>query len=98
MPKYFMTWEVDPTRVPTDLKERSALWGGMMEMIKQQMKDGTTTEWGSFVGEARGYSVGEQSEKELVKTLQQFYPFVTFQVHRVMTVDEMAEVIKSLAE
>jgi len=98
MPKYFMTWEVDPTKVPADLKERSALWGGMMAMIKQQMKEGTTTEWGSFVGEGKGYSVGEQSEKELFKTLQQYYPYVTFEVHRVMTVDEMIEAIKSLGE
>ena len=98
MPKYFVTWEVDPTRVPTDLKERAALWGGMVEMVKQEMKAGTTTEWGSFVGEARGYSIGIQSEKDLAKTLQQYYPFVSFEVHQVLTVDEMAEVIKSLAE
>ena len=98
MPKYFMTWEVDPTRVPTDMKERSALWLGMMEMIKQQMKEGTTTEWGSFVGETKGYSIGEQGEKELIKTLQQYYPYVTFEVHRVLTVDEMIEAVKSLAE
>jgi len=30
--------------------------------------------------------------------LQQYYPYVTFEVHRVMTVDEMVEVIKSLGE
>lgn len=98
MPKYFVAWEVDPTRVPTDLKERSALWGGMVEMIRQEMKEGTTTEWGCYVGEARGYSIGEQSAKDLAKTLQQYYPFVTFEVHQVMTVDELGEVVKSLAE
>jgi len=96
MPKYFMTWEVDPTRVPIDPKERGALWSGMLEIIKKQMKDGTTTDWGAFVGEASGYSVGEQSQIDLAKTLQQFYPFVTFQVHQVMSIDEMAEVAKSL--
>ena len=96
MPKYFMTWEVDPTRVPIDPKERGALWSGMMEMVKQQIKDGTTTDWGAFTGEARGYSVAERSQIDLAKTLQQFYPFVTFQVHQVMTIDEMAEVAKSL--
>jgi len=98
MPKYFMTWEVDPTRVPIDLKERGALWSGMVEMVKQEIKEGITSDWGAFVGETRGYSIGEQSEVDLAKTLQQFYPFVTFQVHQVMTIDEMAEVIKSLAE
>jgi hypothetical protein len=98
MPKYFMTWEVDPTKVPVDIKERSAMWVGMLEMVKQQMNEGTTTEWGSFVGETRGYSVGDQSEKDLIKTLQQYYPYVTFEVHRVLTVDEMIEAVKSLAQ
>ena len=98
MPKYFMTWEVDPTRVPTDPKERGALWSGMVEMVKQEMKAGITSDWGAFVGEARGYSIGEQSVLDLSKTLQQFYPFVTFQVHQVMSVDEVAELAKSLTE
>ncbi len=98
MPKYLVTWEIDPTRVPIDLKERGALWGGMLEMVKQQIKDGITSDWGAFVGEGRGYSIGEQSEVDLAKTLQRFYPFVTFQVHQVMSVDKMAEVAKSLTE
>ena len=98
MPKYFMTWEVDPTRVPIDVKERGGLWGGMVEIVKQEIKDGITTDWGCFVGESKGYSVSEQSEIDLAKTLQQFYPFVTFEVHQVMTIDEMAEVIQSMTE
>jgi hypothetical protein len=98
MPKYFMTWEVDSSRMPTDAKERGTMWSGMMEMIKQQMKDGTTLDWGCFIGEARGYSIAEQTELGLTKTLQQYYPFVTFQVHKVMSVDEIAEVAKSLTE
>jgi hypothetical protein len=70
----------------------------MVEMVKQQIKDGTTTDWGTFVGEARGYSIGEVSEVELAKNLQKYYPFVNFEVHQMISVDEMAEVIKSLAE
>jgi len=96
MPKYFMTWEVDPARAPVDMKERAVLWSGMLEMVKQQMKEGTTQDWGIFVGEGRGYSVGEQSPVELATTLQKYYPFVEFEVHQVMTIDEMAEVFKSM--
>jgi len=98
MTKYFMTWEVDPNRVPVGLKERGTLWSGMMEMIKQNIKEGRTSDWGCFVGETRGYSVGEQSELDLAKDLQRYYPFVTFKVHQVMSIDEMAEVAKSLTE
>ena len=98
MPKYFMTWEVDPSRIPTDRKERGALWSGMVEMVKQEIKDGTTSDWGCFVGEPRGYSIGEESALDLSKSLQQFYPFITFQVHQVMSADEAAELAKSLME
>ncbi len=98
MPKYLMTWEVDPSRVPTDAKERGAMWSMMLETVKQDIKEGRANDWGCFVGETRGYSIGEQSEIDLAKNLQRFYPFVTFQVHQVMSVDEMAEVAKSMTE
>ena len=96
MPRYLLTWEVDPTRAPIDMKERAVLFNGMLEMIKQQMKDGITKDWGVFVGEGRGYSINEQSPVELAATLQKYYPLVEFEVHQVLTVDEMAEVFKSM--
>ncbi len=98
MPKYLISWEVDPSRVPLDLKERGALWLGMVSMIRQQISDGVTTDWGAFVGENKGYSVGETSEIELAKLLNQFYPYVLFEVHQVASIDDLAEVAKSLAE
>ena len=98
MPKYFMTWEVDPTRAPTDPKERGAMWAGMLELIKQDMKEGKVSEWGSFVGEGRGYSIGEQSLLDLSKDLQRFFPFVSFEVHQVMSIDEVDELAKSMME
>ena len=98
MPKYFMTWEVDPNRAPINPKERGAMWTGMVELIKQDMKEGKISDWGSFVGEGRGYSIGEQSLLDLSKDLQRFYPYVNFQVHQVMSIDEVAELSKSLME
>jgi len=91
-----MTWEVDATRVPVDMNERAVLWRGMMEMIKQQMRDGSTKDWGAFVGEGRGYSVGELSHVELFKQMQKYYPFVKFETHQVLTIDEVAEALKSM--
>ncbi len=98
MPKYLITWEVDRSKAPIDPKERGALWSGMVEIIKQQMKDGITLDWGCFVGETKGYSIGNQSAVDLAKTLQQFYPLIDFQVQQVMSVDEIGEVAKSLTE
>lgn len=98
MPKYFMTWEVDPSRAPIDSKERAILWSNMLDMVKQQIKDGTTIDWGAFVGEGMGYSVAEESEIGVFRTLQKYYPFVNFEVHQVMTVDEVLEALKPMIE
>ena len=98
MPKYFMTWEVDPTRVPTDAKERGAMWSMMAAQVKQDLAENKEEDWGCFVGETSGYSISVRSEIDLAKDLQRFYPFVTFKVHQVMSVDEMAEVAKSMTE
>jgi hypothetical protein len=96
MPKYFMTWELDSNKVPVNPKERGAAWLGMTSIIKQEIKEGKTTDWGGFVGETRGYAVITMSELELGKHLQRFVPFVTFQVHQVEDIDQVAELAKSL--
>jgi hypothetical protein len=96
MSKYFMMWEVDPNKAPINPKERGASWTAMINMIKQDMKEGKITDWGSYAGESKGYSVSSQNQLELAKSLQRFFPFVTFEVHQVMTIDETAELAKSL--
>ncbi len=98
MPKYLVLWEVDPSMVSVDPKERGALWVGMTDSVKQDIKEGKMSDWGCFVGETSGYSVGEQSEVDLAKDLQRFYPFLTFKVFQVMSIDQIAEVAKSLTE
>lgn len=67
------------------------LWKGMVEMVKQEIKDGVTAEWGVFVGETRGYSIGGQSGLDVAKSLQRFYPYITFEVHQVMSIEEVDE-------
>ena len=98
MPKYLLLWEADPSKLPIDPKERGAAYSALLDMVKQGIKEGTTIDWGSFLGEGRGYSIHEGSEMELEKKLQRYVPFVTFKVHRVMSVEQLAEVAKSLTE
>lgn len=97
MAKYFMLWEVDTSKVPISPQERGAAWTMMVNMIKQDMKDGKITDWGCFAAETRGFAVSTQTDVELAKNLQRFYPFITFDVHQVVTIDQVAEVAKSLA-
>ena len=98
MGKYLILWEVDPTRIPTDPRERGMLWLGMMETVRKQINEGSTIDWGCFVGDSSGYAIGEQDDVELCNRLQTFVPFVKFTVRHVMSIDQMSEVAKALTE
>ena len=98
MGRYLITWELDMSRVPVNPKERGELWNPMVDMVRDGMKRGTTKDWGSFLGEMRGYSVAEGTEVEIANLLQQYVPFVHFTTHPVISLNEMAKVIKNLAK
>lgn len=98
MAKYLMLWEVDSSRLPTDVKERGQMWMMMTEMIKQDIKAGIHTDWGSFVGEMRGYTISEGEHVELSKLMQRFVPYIKFEVHQVASVDDILEIAKSMTE
>ena len=98
MPKYLVLFELDNSKVPIDPKERGAAWSAMLDMVKQDIKEGVTIDWGTFIGETRGYAIHEASEMELEKRLQRYVPFVTFKAHRIMSVEQIAELAKSLTE
>jgi len=49
-----------------------------------------------FVGERSGYCLVEGSEVDVFKMTQSYTPFVGFSTHPVATLDNIAEVIKSL--
>jgi hypothetical protein len=96
MAKYLLLWEVDLDKVPADRKARAALWGPMVQMVKQQIKDGTTKDWGVFAGGLQGYSVTEGDEMTISESVQKYLPYVTFDVHPIISVDQMAQVIEDL--
>jgi len=98
MPKYLVLFELDNSKVPIDPKERGESWGAMLDMVKQDIKDGVILDWGTFLGENRGYIICQASERELEKYLQQYVPFIIPKVYRIMSVEQIAELAKSLTE
>lgn len=96
MGKYLLLWEIDQTKVPVNPKERGVGWSVIMELIKQDMKNGLVKDWGVFVGELRGYAVDEGSELEVMNAIQQYTPFVSFKVHPIGSVTQVDEMIKVL--
>jgi hypothetical protein len=98
MAKYLILWEVDQSRVPVDPKERGLLWSGMEDMVKKDIQEGKTSDWGCFVGELSGYAVSEQSEVALSNYLQPYVPHVRFTVRPVMSVEQVKEVAEALTK
>ena len=65
-------------------------------MIRQDIENGITKDWGTFVGETQGYSILEGTEIEVMKSLQQYVPFCIFEVHPVATEDQVNEMIRGM--
>ena len=86
MGKYLMLWEIDTTKIPVSPKERGGGWNLLMGMVKQDIKKGLNKDWGAFVGEINGYAVLEGTEVEIMSQVQQYAPFVRFEIHPIGSV------------
>ncbi len=96
MPKYLILWEIDQRRIPTGRKDRGTGWNFLLSMIKEQIKQGLTKDWGLFVGETKGYSIMEGTEVEVTNATQKYVPFAFYEVKQVMSIEQTEEVIKNL--
>lgn len=97
MAKYLVLWEVDQTKVPIAPQERGAGWSALMNMVKQDIEKGISKDWGAFVGELNGYAIAEGTELEVMNMLQQYVPFVLFEVHPIASVSQVDEMVKALS-
>ena len=94
--RFLVLWEIDRSRISVDRKERGQGYKMMADLIRRNMEQGLTRDWGTFVGEASGYAIMEGSELDIMNNLQQYVPFVTFKVNPVATLDQAEEMIKTL--
>lgn len=96
MPRYLVLWEVNQAKIPTNPKEAGTGWAVLMKMVRQDQEKGIMKHWGAFVGEGRGYDVLEGSELDVMKTIQQYVPFVRVRVHPLASESQVNELIKAL--
>ena len=97
MAKYLMLWSLDKSLIPADPKERGGGFALLMEMVKQDMENGISKDWGVFPSEGAGYCILEGTNVEIMKTTEQYVPYVDFETHPVATVEEAGELIKHLS-
>ena len=96
MSKILNLWEMDYSRMPVNPSERAALLGKQMEMTKKMLDEGRISDWGVFAGGGAGYGIGPGDATEVLKNVMAFVPYVKFQSHPVLSIDEVAVVMKSM--
>ena len=96
MAKYLMLWTSDTSKYPDDPKESIPLMMKLQDMIKQGLKEGKLTDLGIFLDGNGGYAIGEGSGVDVIKGAFQYMPYITANVQEVLSVEEVAEVTKSL--
>jgi hypothetical protein len=97
MARYLMLWELDRTKIPADPKERAAAWSTLANLVRQDLDDGATKSWGSFVGEMKGYCLVEGDEVDIAMMVQKYTPYVYFKTHPVATIDAVETMLKQMA-
>ena len=98
MGKYLVLWELDPTKVPVDPKERAAGWSGLLNMVKKDFEKGTMKDYGAILGESRGYTIFEGSDLDIDITLQQYVPYVKFETHPIRSVSDVEEMLRAMSK
>lgn len=96
MAKYLILWETEWSKWPTDPKEQAALMGKQMELTKQGLDEGRVTDWGIYAGAGAGYAITEGTAVDALRGATQYMPYVKFQVHPVLSINEVAELMKSM--
>ena len=96
MAKYLVLWEADESKIPIDPEERKAGWLMAMEMTKQDISEGLTTDWGGFIGQTSGFTISEGTPESVMKTTLKYIPFFRFKVIPFESMDSVEAAIKAL--
>jgi len=96
MAKYLLLWEEDSARAAADLRDRGKLRLAALELVKRDLREGRSRDWGCFLDGNSGYAVFETDEVNLTFTLQEVYPYIRWEVYPVLTVDQVEQVARTM--
>ena len=64
MARYLAIWEADDSKVASDSNLRASRWGGLMDRVEEDMKQGAVKDFGFFVGAPNGFAIFDGTEAE----------------------------------
>jgi hypothetical protein len=97
MTKFYMRWQLNQMLIPTKPEDRVKLWLSMLETVKADLQSGVMTEWGMCNDASAGYAFINGDEKKVYDAILKWFPYVSFDIKPILTVDQLIDSIKAAA-
>lgn len=98
MGKFLTIWKTNMSKVPEDPKEQLELFTRLTNMVKEDLKNGPTKEFGIFLNGASGYTIEEGTEEEVSLSIMKYCPYIKVKVFPFLSVDQLEDNLKKLSE
>ncbi len=98
MTKFLTLFELDRTKIPDSPEEQMQYYAMLRSMMKEDMENGKTKEFGAFVGGLKGFVIREGTEQEVEMEIGKYVKFTnykTYPFHDINQLEEMAKTAKS---
>lgn len=96
MGRYLSLWEIDPSKLPEDPEEQFELFNRLLDMVKEDIKNGIIKDFGTFLDGNSGYSIDEGTEEEIVLSTMRYCPYVKCNIRPVISIDQLDGIMKKL--
>jgi hypothetical protein len=94
MTKNLIIWRVNGNIWPTSPEVGLKLQLGMAQMTKEDLAKGVHKDIGIAVNGAMGYVISELPEKELYASLMRYQPYISFEIHPVLSIDDLINILQ----
>ena len=94
MTKFLTLWELDRTRIPDSPEDQMQYFTMLMNMIKEDMKNGKTIGFGAFVGGFKGYVIREGTELEIHMEILKYSKFTNHKTFPFLEISQLEEMLK----
>ena len=93
MPKSLILIKLNLETFPTDREEMKKVLGPMFSLTFNDLQDGKISDFGMYAGNSGGYVISNQTPEDISRVALQMQPYVTFEVHPVVPLDEMRKLM-----
>ena len=81
MARYLAIWEAEDSQVAAHSNVRTSRWGGLMDRVDRDMKQGAVKDFGFFVGAPNGFAIFEGTEAEVEEVIRHYAPLLSCTVY-----------------